>query len=74
MAELIPFTDNQGHPHTLVLYWIRLQVDMLGGALSFMKKRMAQPQMLRALKESLNGAQLAMERPSVVDRESKAGL
>lgn len=49
VMELIPFTDSQGQPHTLVLYWIRLQVDMLGGALSFMKKRMAHPRMLRTL-------------------------
>ena len=61
VAELIPFVDGGKQPHTLVLYWIRLQVDMLGGALNFMKKRMAQPKMLQALKESLHGIRLTME-------------
>jgi hypothetical protein len=68
VAELIPFTDSQGQSHTLVLYWIRLQVDVLGGALSFIKKRMAQPRMMSALKESLKGVRLAMERPAFAAR------
>ncbi|HET9530873.1 MAG TPA: hypothetical protein VFQ92_11000 [Blastocatellia bacterium] len=62
VAELIPFTDNQGQSHTLILYWIRLQVDMLGGTLGFIKKRMAQPRILSTLKESLKGVRAAMER------------
>jgi hypothetical protein len=70
VAELTPFNDNQGQRRTLVLYWIRLQVDMLSGALSFMKRRMAQPRMHSALKESLNDVRLAMERPTS-DRPSE---
>jgi hypothetical protein len=34
---------------------------MLGGAMGFMKKRMAQPRMLSTLKESLNGLRATME-------------
>ncbi|HWP44341.1 MAG TPA: hypothetical protein VNO14_13940 [Blastocatellia bacterium] len=66
VAELTPFTDNKGQFHTLILYWIRLQVDMLGGTLGFMKKRMVQPRMRRTLKESLNKVRLAMEEPGSV--------
>ncbi|HYP25789.1 MAG TPA: hypothetical protein VE262_03635 [Blastocatellia bacterium] len=62
VAELIPFdNDPQGTPRTLVAYSLRLQVDMLGGAFGFMKKRMAQPKILGALKESLVGLRSNME-------------
>src|SRR5262249_9186752 len=61
VAELIPFTDAQGKPHTLVAYTIRLQVDLLGGATGFMKRRMAQPRMLETLKESLLGLRRHVE-------------
>lgn len=68
VAELIPFTNSQGQAQTLVLYWIRLQVDMLGGTLSFMKRRMAQPKMLRGLKESLNGIRVAIDSPVTANK------
>jgi hypothetical protein len=61
VAELIPFIDADGQPHTIVVYSIRLQVDMLGGILGGMKKRLAQPRMLATLKESLNGMRETME-------------
>jgi hypothetical protein len=62
VAELIPFNnDADGTPRTLVAYSLRLHVDMLGGALGFMKKRMAQPKILGALKESLVGLRSNME-------------
>jgi hypothetical protein len=55
IAELIPFTDQHGKVRTLTAYTIRLQVDMFGGTMGFLKKRMAQPRMLETLKESLQG-------------------
>ncbi len=55
IAELIPITDQHGKVRTLTAYTIRLQVDMFGGTMGFMKKRMAQPRMLEKLKESLQG-------------------
>ena len=74
VAELIPFKDNEGLPRTIVVYTIRLQVDMLGGAMGFMKKRMAQPRMLSALKESLNGLRTNMEALSRAPGQIKAAL
>ncbi len=61
VAELIPFTDERNQTRTIVIYTIRLQVDMLGGSLGFMKKRMAQPRMVATLKQSLNGMRVTME-------------
>ena len=61
VAELIPFEDADGASHTVVIYTLRVQVDMLGGTLGFMKKRMAQPKVLATLKQSLNGMRTTME-------------
>jgi hypothetical protein len=74
VAELIPFTDSHGLSRTIVAYTIRLQVDMLGGAMGFMKKRMAQPRMLGALKDSLNGLRVTMEAQSSAPGQTKAAL
>jgi hypothetical protein len=61
IAELIPFTDQHGKVRTLTAYTIRLQVDMFGGTMGFLKKRMAQPRMLETLKESLQGLRANVE-------------
>jgi hypothetical protein len=53
VAELIPFADDRGITHTVVVYTIRLEPDMLGGSLGFVKKRMAMPKMQMTLKYSL---------------------
>jgi hypothetical protein len=53
LAELIPFADDSGRTHTVIVYTIRLEPDMLGGALGFMKKRMAMPKMQVTLRDSL---------------------
>ena len=74
VAELIPYKDNLGHPRTVIAYTIRLQVDMLGGTLGFMKKRVAQPRMLGALKESINGLRMNMEALCRDTNSSRAGL
>ena len=55
VAELIPFSDEKGAKRTLAAYTIRLQVDMLGGSMGFMKRRAAQPRMLETLKTGLEG-------------------
>ena len=74
VAELIPFTDSHGLSRTIVVYTIRLQVDMLGGAMGFMKKRMAQPRMLGALKSSLSGLRVTMEAQGGAQGQTKASL
>ncbi|HXG63849.1 MAG TPA: hypothetical protein VNO70_02010 [Blastocatellia bacterium] len=74
VAELIPFAGEPGQPRTVVAYSIRLQTDMLGGAFSFMKKRMAQPRMLGMLKASLAGLRLHMEAMARASVQTKAGL
>ncbi|MFP5263279.1 MAG: hypothetical protein ACLGJB_15360 [Blastocatellia bacterium] len=74
VAELIPFTDGRGVARTIVAYTIRLQVDMLAGAMGFMKKRMAQPRMLGSLKDSLNGLRTTMEALSRAPGQMKAAL
>jgi hypothetical protein len=61
VAELIPFVDNENQDRTIIAYTLRLQVDMLGGSLGFMKKRMAQPRMVATLKQSLGGLRTNME-------------
>lgn len=61
IAELIPFSTPSGQTHTLAAYTIRLQVDLLNGSMGFMKKRMAQPQMLDNLKTSLAALRLTVE-------------
>jgi hypothetical protein len=55
VAELIPFSDERGGKRTLAAYTIRLQVDLLGGSMGFMKRRAAQPRMLETLKIGLEG-------------------
>jgi len=74
VAELIPFNDFQGTPRTLIAYSLRLQVDMLGGALGFMKKRMAQPRILGALKESLVELRSNMEAITQASISGRAAL
>jgi hypothetical protein len=61
VAEFIPFTDSRGQVHTIISYTVRLQADMLGGTLGFMKKRMAAPKILGTLKESVERLQSAVE-------------
>ena len=73
VAELIPFVDGQGQTRTIVIYTIRLQVDMLGGSFGFMKKRMAQPRMLGMLKQSLDGMRLTMENRSSAPVQNRVG-
>jgi hypothetical protein len=53
VAELIPFDDYKGRSHTVVVYTLRLEPDMLGGPLGFMKKRMAMPKLQITLRDSL---------------------
>jgi len=55
VAELIPFSDEKGAKRTLAAYTIRLQVDLLGGPMGFMKRRAAQPRMLETLRTGLEG-------------------
>lgn len=74
VAELIPYKDTLGNPRTVIAYTIRLQVDMLGGTLGFMKKRMAQPRMLGTLKESINGLRMNMEALCRDTSPSRAGF
>ncbi len=74
VAELIPYKDTLGQPRTVIAYTIRLQVDILGGTLGFMKKRMAQPRMLGTLKDSINGLRMNMEALSRETSPSRAGL
>lgn len=64
IAELIPLTSQQGKNCTLVAYTIRLQVDIFGGAMGFLKNRMARPHMLEMLKESLQGLRTNVEASS----------
>ncbi|MFY9553994.1 MAG: hypothetical protein WAV47_04660 [Blastocatellia bacterium] len=73
VAELIPFADGQGQARTIVIYTIRLQVDMLGGSFGFMKKRLAQPRILGTLRASLNGMRLTMERLSGTSLQNRGG-
>jgi len=73
VAELIPFADGQGQARTIVIYTIRLQVDMLGGSFGFMKKRLAQPRMLCMLKQSLDGMRVTMETLTRASFQSRAG-
>ena len=61
VAELIPFTDERGVRRTLAAYSIRLQVDLLGGPMGFMKRRAAQPRMLETLKTGLEGLRRCAE-------------
>ncbi|MBO0720427.1 MAG: hypothetical protein J2P41_06385 [Blastocatellia bacterium] len=61
IAELIPFTDQDGKVRTLFGYTVRLQVDMFGGTMGFLKKKMAHPRMLETMKESLHGLRANLE-------------
>jgi hypothetical protein len=61
VAELIPFTEEKGARRTLAAYTIRLQVDMLGGPMGFMKRRAAQPRLLEMLKVALEGMRRSAE-------------
>lgn len=81
VLEMIPFNDEQGQARSVVAYTIRLQVDMLGGMLGSMKKRMAQPRFLTGLKESLSGlnalhlnVQATMRAAANKSAANKAGL
>jgi hypothetical protein len=68
VAELIPFSDEKGARRTLAAYKIRLQVDMLGGSMGFMKRRAAQPRLLETLKTALDGMRRSAESPPVERR------
>jgi len=61
VAELIPFNDEKGAKRTLAAYTIRLQVDLLGGSMGFMKRRAAQPRMLETIKTGLEGLRQCAE-------------
>jgi hypothetical protein len=61
VAELIPFSDEKGARRTLAAYTIRLQVDLLGGSMGFMKRRAAQPRLLETLKTGLEGLRQCAE-------------
>ncbi|HKX29077.1 MAG TPA: hypothetical protein VJ302_15390 [Blastocatellia bacterium] len=61
IAELNPVVDSQGKVRTLAAYTVRLQVDMFGGPMGFMKKRMAQPKMIETLNEGLQGLRANVE-------------
>ncbi|HEX5731318.1 MAG TPA: hypothetical protein VF131_00680 [Blastocatellia bacterium] len=74
VAELIHFKDSVGHSRTVIAYTIRLQADMLGGTLGFMKKRMAQPKLLGTLKQSINGLRTNMEALSRDSNATRAGF
>lgn len=52
-AELIPLTDLSGRTHTIVVYSVCLQTDLLGGQLGFLKKKFAQSKLLGTLKGGL---------------------
>src|SRR5262245_9756666 len=72
IAELLPFKVRQGRIRTLAAYTIRLQVDMFGGAMGFLKRKMAQPHLLETVKEGLQGLRAGVEtshRASVQVRE-----
>ncbi|HEY9431081.1 MAG TPA: hypothetical protein VI260_06275 [Blastocatellia bacterium] len=61
VGELIPIGDEKGAKRTLAAYTIRLQVDLLGGPMGFMKRRAAQPRMLEALETVLEGLRQCAE-------------
>jgi hypothetical protein len=61
VAELIPFNDEKGAKRTLAAYTIRLQIDMLGGSMGFMKRRAAQPRLVETLKTALEGMRQCAE-------------
>jgi hypothetical protein len=61
VAELIPFNDEKGARRTLAAYTLRLQVDMLGGSMGFVKRRAAQPRLLETLKIALEGMRQCAE-------------
>jgi hypothetical protein len=61
VAEFIPFTDSAGQVHTIITYTLRLQPDMLGGTLGFVKKRMAAPKILGSLRDNLERLQTTVE-------------
>jgi hypothetical protein len=73
VAELIPFADGQRQTRTIVIYTVRLHVDMLGGSFGFMKKRMAQPQMVGTLKQSLSGMRVTMEALARASFQNRVG-
>jgi len=68
-----PFMEGQGQTRTIVIYTVRLQVDMMGGAFGFMKKRMARPRMVGTLKQSLSGMRVTMEALARASFRSRAG-
>ena len=72
VAEFIPFTDSSGQPHTIIAYTLRLQTDMLGGSLGFVKKHMAAPRILGTLRESLERLQSTLESPDPRQIDARA--
>lgn len=68
VAEFIPFTDSVNRIKTLVIYTVRMEVDMLGGGLGFLKKRLAQPHVVSTLRDSLNGLRVNLESASPRDK------
>jgi hypothetical protein len=61
VIELIPINDEKGAKRIIAAYTIRLQVDLLGGLMGFMKRRAAQPRLLEALKTGLEGLRQCAE-------------
>src|SRR5262249_52982914 len=55
VAEFIPFGSALDRPRTLVVFTVRIQLDVMGGGFSFVKKRLAEPRVLLTLKDSLKG-------------------
>jgi len=73
VAELIPFADGRELTRTIVIYTVRLQVDMLNGSFGLMKKRMAQPRIVAALRESLSGMRVTMEALARASFQNRVG-
>ena len=61
VAEFIPLTDGPAGSRTLVVYTIRMELDMLGGTFGFLKKRMAGPRLLVTMRDSLSGLRINLE-------------
>ncbi|QUW04035.1 hypothetical protein J8C06_13360 [Chloracidobacterium validum] len=53
VAELLPWADTNGQMRTLVAYSIRVQTDLLGGQLGFLKKKFAQAKLTSTVKGGL---------------------
>jgi hypothetical protein len=68
LAEFIPFKDSSNQRRTLVIYTVRMALDMFGGGLGFAKRRVARPRVLATLKESLTRLRVSLEAPLLVSR------